>query len=116
MLNDFTGAVVVVGGGGIGGNGAGMGQATLEEVAAATIVPVCNFVRLFSSSCTCFGNLNRFLRRKKLPFSNMSNADGWRAQKAPLPGLSGRLGILMKQSLKERLCLREFCQRWVLRL
>ncbi|EAT45802.1 AAEL002977-PA, partial [Aedes aegypti] len=32
---------------------------------------------------------------------------------APLPGRSGLLGTLMKQSLKLRLWRSEFCQRWV---
>lgn len=100
----------------IEGKGTGTGQADPEELAVPIGQVPCSFERLFNSSCTCFGSLNRFLLRKKLPFSNISSADGCKAQNAPLPGRSGLLGIFIKQSLKERLCLREFCQRWVLRL
>jgi hypothetical protein len=31
------------------------------------------------------------------------------AQKLPLPGRSSRRGILIKQSLKDKLCRKEFC-------
>lgn len=70
---------------------------------------------LSNTSLSFFNSLKRLRRRSKLPFSNISNAAGCNAQYAPLPGLSGLRGILMKQSLKERLCRSEFCQRCVFR-
>jgi len=65
------------------------------------------------SSLSAFRSLNRFRRRRKEPFSNMFSALGCNAQYAPFPGRSGLRGTLTKQSLKERLCLNEFCQRCV---
>uniref|UniRef100_A0A182JK56 Uncharacterized protein n=1 Tax=Anopheles atroparvus TaxID=41427 RepID=A0A182JK56_ANOAO len=67
----------------------------------------------FRMSLSVLCSLKRFRRRSRLPFSNISNACGCSAQYAPLPGRSGRLGTLMKQSLKLRLCRSEFCQRCV---
>lgn len=122
MLNDFIGVDIVVdwvtgGGSDMGGTMGTRGMP--EDDGAAMGLPkelmFCNLLRLSISSWKFFGSLKRFRRRRKLPFSNMSRADGCSAQKAPLPGRSGRRGILMKQSLKERLCRREFCQRCVLR-
>ena len=63
----------------------------------------------FRMSLSVLCSLNRFRRRNRLPFSNMSKACGCSAQYAPLPALSGRRGTFMKQSLKLRLCRREFC-------
>lgn len=71
------------------------------------------FVKAASSfskiSLSLLSSLKRFLRLSKLPLTNMSNAAGCKAQYAPFPGLSGCRGILIKQSLKDRLCLNEFC-------
>ena len=69
-----------------------------------------NAISSFSSrSLSDFINLKRLRRRNNDPFSNMSSAAGCKAQYAPLPGLSGRRGIFTKQSLKDKLCLSEFC-------
>lgn len=38
--------------------------------------PFLNLDKLSNSSFTCFGSLKRFLLLKKLPFSNISNAEG----------------------------------------
>ena len=72
-----------------------------------------------NTSFSSVSSLNRFLRLRREPFSNMAMAFGWRVQKAPLPRLvvvSPCLATLMKQSLKLRLCRNEFCQRCVLLL
>lgn len=131
ISNDLLGLVsaILVTSGGLGG-GAGSAICGLGGVNGAAIeveagagaganrnrFMLANAMSSFSSrSLSDFINLKRFRRLSSDPFSNMSKAAGCKAQYAPLPGRSGRRGILTKQSLKERLCLSEFCQRWVFR-
>jgi hypothetical protein len=57
-----------------------------------------------------FGNLKRFCRLRKHPFSNISPQRSCNVQKEPLPGRSGVRGTLTKQSLNEREWRMEFCQ------